>query len=407
LRNELAEEFLRRFGVRPQAGARAPGRVNLIGEHTDYNEGRVLPCAIDRDAHALVALRADARVRVFSRELGAAECDAARLRRSGGFVDGVQGVVAALARRGIAPRGFDLAIASEVPIGAGLSSSAALGVAVATALDAAQGTGLDARERAAIAHEAEVEFVGVPCGVMDPLASALGRAGEALYIDCRSGAIEAVALPPLALLVADSGVRRRLAAGAYGDRRGECLRALAAARAAGVAPPGATALRDLAPSDLPALERALDPLLFRRARHVIAENARVAACVAALRAGDLAAAGACLREGMRSLRLDFDVSVAELDALCEIADAVPGVHGSRLTGAGFGGCTLHLVAPERADAVALAIAAGFERRFGRRPPLWRLRASAGATSEPPAGALANVPKSPPRAPDRSQGPSRS
>jgi galactokinase len=381
LRSALAADFERRFGSAQRAGARAPGRVNLIGEHTDYNEGWVLPCAIDRDTLALVALRAGTQVRAFSREQGPAPgFDAARPRRTGGWQDHVQGVVAALAERGVAPHGFDLAVASEVPLGSGLSSSAALGVAVATALDAAQGLGLDARERASLAHRSETAFVGVPSGVMDPLACALGRAGAALCIDCRSGEVEPVALPPLRLLVADSGVRRRLVAGAYGDRRDECRRALEAAREAGVASRGASALRDLAPADLPALERVLDPLLYRRARHVVRENARVGTVVRALRAGDLEAVGACLREGMQSLRADFDVSLPELDALCEIADALPGVYGSRLTGAGFGGCTLHLVAPERAGAVAEALGEAFALRFGRRPPIWSCAASEGATA---------------------------
>jgi galactokinase len=377
----LEAEFRRRFASGPEAGARAPGRVNLIGEHTDYNDGLVLPCAIDRDTWVWLALRPGTRVRVFSREMGGeAAFDAALPQRTGGWVDHVQGVVAALAERGVEPRGFDLAVASELPPGSGLSSSAALGVAVATALDAALGLRFEPRERAALAHRSETCFVGVPCGTMDPLASALGRAGSALRIDCRSGEIESVALPELRLLVVDSGVRRRLVAAGYGERRDECRRALEAARRAGIAPAAARALRDLGPGDLPALERALDPVLFRRARHVLTENPRVDATALALRAGDLAAAGVCLREGMRSLREDFAVSIPELDALCEIADGLPGVHGSRLTGAGFGGCTLHLVDPARAGAAADALAQGFARRFGRRPPIWSCVASEGASA---------------------------
>jgi len=376
----LAREFARRFGAPPRAGALAPGRVNLIGEHTDYNEGLVLPCAIDRATQALVAPRSGSRVRAFSRELGEGAFDAERLAPTGGWIDYVQGVVAALAERGAALSGFDLAVASEVPPGAGLSSSAALGVAVAAALDAAFGLGLAAREWAALAHRAEAGFVGVPCGTMDPLASALGREGAALRIDCRSGAIEVVALPPVRLLVADSGVRRRLASGSYGDRREQCRRALEAARAAGVAPSGARSLRALGVEALPALERALDPLLFRRARHVLTENTRVDACVRALRAGDLAVAGACLREGMRSLREDFEVSTPELDALCAFADALPGVAGSRLTGAGFGGCTLHLVEPAGEARVGDRLRALFAARFGRPLPLWSLTPSGGAVA---------------------------
>jgi galactokinase len=380
----LAAEFRRRFGSAPEAAARAPGRVNLIGEHTDYNDGLVLPCAIDRDTRVLLALRPGTRVRVFSREMkGEAAFDAAHLGRSGGWVDHVQGVVAALAERGTAPRGMDLAIASELPPGAGLASSAALAVAVATALDAALGLHLAPRERAELAHRSETSFVGVPCGAMDPLASALGSAGAALRIDCRSGAIAPVPLPALCLLVADSRVRRRLVDGSYGDRRDECRRAFDAAQRAGLAPVGARALRDLAAADLPALERALAPPLFRRVRHVVTENARVDATARALREADLASAGACLREGMRSLRDDFEVSTPEQDALCEIADALPGVHGSRLTGAGFGGCTLHLVDPACEAAVADALVRGFARRFGRRPPLWSCLASDGASASVP------------------------
>jgi galactokinase len=381
MRAQLVGEFARRFGSAPAAGARAPGRVNLIGEHTDYNEGRVLPCAIDRDTLALVALRAGTRVRVFSREMDAeAGFDARRPRPTGGWLDHVQGIAAALCERGIPARGFDLALASEVPAEAGLASSAALGVAVATALASALGLDLAAEERAALAHRSEAGFVGVPCGEMDQLASALGREGAALHIDCRSGEVEPVALPPLRILVADSGVRRRLAAGSYGDRRAECRRALAAARAAGVAPAGARALRDLAPADLPALQRALDPVLFRRVRHVVRENERVEATVRALRAGRPEAAGAELRAGMRSLREDFEVSCPELDALCEIADGLPGVFGSRLTGAGFGGSTAHLVDPARSDEIADSLAAGFASRFGRRPAIRSCRASAGASA---------------------------
>jgi galactokinase len=292
-------------------------------------------------------------------------------------------VVQALAERGHRLPGADLAVASEVPLGAGLSSSAALCVALVGALDAAFELGLDAHARAETAHRAESGFAGVPCGVMDPLACALGRRDTALRIDCRSGALEPVSLPPrLRILVADSGVRRRLAAGAYADRRAECYEALRLARAAGVAPRQARALRDLDTGLLPALERALPAALLRRVRHVLRENERVRATASALGAGDLAGAGAQLRAGMASLRDDFEVSVPELDALCEIGDALPGVYGSRLCGAGFGGCTLHLVDAAAANEVASALATGFAARFGRRPPVHAVRAADGASRLP-------------------------
>jgi galactokinase len=378
---ELGARFEAQFGRPPEVGARAPGRVNLIGEHTDYNEGLVLPCAIDRQTVALLARREDGRARVFSRESGElGTFDAAAPQRRGDWLDYVQGVVFALGERGIPAQGFDMAIASDVPVGSGLSSSAALELAVATVLDASQGLGLAAGERARLAHRAENAFAGVPCGIMDQFASALGRRDHALRLDCRSQAIEAVPLPAadLALLVADSGAQRALASAGYGERVAECRRALEAAREAGVAAPEARALRDLSPQDLPKLERVLDPLLLRRARHVVTENARVDASCAALRERDWPSVGGLLGAGMRSLREDYEVSTPELDALCELADALPGVYGSRLTGAGFGGCTLHLVAPDAAPELAEALAAGFERRFGRRPPVWVVAASGGA-----------------------------
>jgi galactokinase len=373
--------FREHFGALPRAGARAPGRVNLIGEHTDYNQGRVLPCAIHLETCVVASPRSDGRVRVASRETGERrEFQAARPERTGTWLDYVQAPFFALAEAGLAPSGADLAVASDVPTGSGLSSSAALGVATAAALDALWGWGLEPLDWARAAHRGENAFVGVGCGIMDPWASALGREGCALRIDCRSEEIRAVPVGDgVALLVAHSGVQRRLAAGAYGDRRAECEAAFAAAREAGVAPTGATALCDLREEHLPALEAALPAALFRRVRHVVRDDARVDALVDALVKGELGVAGALLRAGHASLRDDFEVSIPELDALCEIADALPGVHGSRLTGAGFGGCTVHLVDAASASGVAEALSAGFAARFGHRPPVLATRPSPGAT----------------------------
>ena len=380
---ELRAGFERRFRTPPEAGATAPGRVNLIGEHTDYNEGLVLPCAVDLHTVALVARRADGQVRAFSREMEGdpvAEFEAARPERVGGWVDYVQGVVSALRERGIETGGFELGIASTVPPGSGLSSSAALELAVVTALDALLGLGLDATERARVAHRAESGFAGVVCGIMDQYASALGREDALLRLDCRSEDIEPVPFPSaqLRLLAAHSGARE-LAAVGYAERVAECRSALEAARAAGIAPADARSLRDLTPAELPALEGVLEPLLLRRARHVVTENARVDAACAALRAGELTEVGRLLREGMASLRDDYEVSTPQLDLLCEAADAMPGVLGSRLTGAGWGGCTLHLVEAGAAARVAAALADAFARRFGRQPPVWELTPAAGAT----------------------------
>jgi galactokinase len=381
LLGQLRSQFLRRFGRAPELGVRAPGRVNLIGEHTDYNGGLVLPCAIDRDTVVLAVRREDRRFRVFSIDLDRSGAfDASAPERRGDWLDYVMAPVFALGERGIPVAGLDLGIASRVPLESGLSSSAALGVAVASAIDRAQELGLDSREIATVAHRGESEFVGVGCGIMDQFASALGRPDHALRLDCRSLEIAPTPLAEgrLRILIAQSGVRRALADGGYRRRVAECASALTEARDAGIASEGASALRDLVPDDLPALEKALAPLLFRRTRHVITENARVDAVCERLAARDLEGVGALLVEGMRSLRDDYQVSTPELDVLCELGDAHPGCYGSRLTGAGFGGCTVHLVEPEAAEEVAGVIASGFEARFGRRPAVVTARAAAGA-----------------------------
>jgi galactokinase len=306
------------------------------------------------------------------------------LARSGDWGDYVGGAAFALEARGLRLGGADLVITSRVPIGAGLSSSAALGVAAAWALTRLAGATLAPRAIAEAAHAGESEFVGVGCGILDPFASALGLRDHALRIDCRDRSVAPVPLGAgrVALLVAHSGVTRALATGAYRERVAECAAALAAARAAGVAAAGARTLRDLEVAALPALEAALAPRLFRRARHVIRENQRVDRFRAAVVAGDLAAAGALLREGMESLRSDYEVSTPELDRLCALGDAAQGCHGSRLTGAGWGGCTLHLVEPAAAGEVARAIQGGFVASHGREPPLWLVHPAAGASDVP-------------------------
>jgi galactokinase len=368
------------FGRAAAWAAYAPGRVNLIGEHTDYNAGLVLPCAIDRGTAVAAAPRDDGRLRAHSVTLGATGELALEQPSGDGWLAYLAAVVAAFQEAGLPVRGLDLAVASDLPLESGLSSSAALEVAMATLLDAAGGLGLAARRRAELAWRAETAFVGVPCGRMDQMASALGRRDHALRIDCRDFSTTHVPVPRerVRLLIADSGVRRRLAAGGYARRREETEAALAQARARGVAPPDAATWRDVPPERLPELVRRLDPVSARRARHVLTENARVDAACDALRAGDLARVGALLREGHASLRDDYEVSVPELDALCAIADATPGCYGSRLTGAGFGGCTLHLVDPARAEAVAEALARGFAARFGREPRLLLAEAADGA-----------------------------
>lgn len=364
----LRQGFEDRFGRRPEVAARAPGRVNLIGEHTDYNDGLVLPCAIDRDTLALAARRSDGVVRVFSQNREEERrFELSRLERESGdetdWGDYVKGVVWALAGRGYETQGLDLAVSSRVPVGAGLSSSAALTVALATAVPLAEGWSLPARTRAEVAHQAESEYLGLGSGILDQFASALGERDRALAIDCRSRVVRPIAMPPgaVSLLVSDSGIRHALAdpGSGYRTRVAECREA----REIG----GVESLRDWNPEDLSDLSSRLEPALFRRVRHVVRENQRVLDFCVALESGDLRAAGALLCEGHCSLRDDYEVSIPELDALCELADAQPGVYGSRLTGAGFGGCALHLVDPEQAEDVADALGDGFEQHYGRRP----------------------------------------
>jgi galactokinase len=374
-------EFRSRFGGSPEVVARAPGRVNLIGEHTDYNGGLVLPCAIDLDTRVLLRARSDGTVRVYSREWREEQAfEASAPVRRGGWIDYVQGVFAALREAGVTAGGFDIAIESDVPPAAGLSSSAALELALLTAIDRRLELGLAPERRCELAHVAEVDFVGVPCGIMDQWAVGLARRDTLLRIDCHTRSVRRLAFPGerVALLIADSGVRRALSAGSLAKRSSECAEVLEVARRAGAlseASPGLCALDRDALAELAPL---LSPQLLRRARHVISENRRLEATCNALEAGDFDTVGKALREGMRSLREDFEVSTPELDRLCASGDAAPGVYGSRLTGAGFGGCSIHLVEPEAASDAADFIASGFEREFARRPKIQRVSPADGA-----------------------------
>jgi galactokinase len=305
------------------AFVRAPGRVNLIGEHTDYNGGWVLPMALDLDCLVGFRPRADGAVRVVS------------VDAPGEIEPWVEALLAELAAEGREPAGIDAAVSTAVPIGAGLASSGALSIALGLALCRVAGLELAPLVLAEACRRAEERATGVPCGVMDQMVAALGRAREPLLIDCRDVSVERIALPDDAVVaVADSGVRRSLSDGRYAERRAACE--AAAARA------GVPSLREAAAADV-----AGDPI----ARHVVSENERVQRMVAALRSGDLEAAGAVLTEGHRSLRDDFAVSTPELDALVErMLDL--GAYGARLTGAGFGGCVIALGGPDLAERVS-------------------------------------------------------
>ncbi|MDO8615841.1 MAG: galactokinase [Dehalococcoidia bacterium] len=358
-REALRRSFARDFGREPEVIAEAPARVNLIGEHTDYNGGFVLPVAIDRTIAVAAALRDDDLFRVRALDFG--ECDEFRwdtVRRAQGWRNYPRGVAWALAEAGHHLRGADLAVTGDVPPGAGLSSSAALAVAAGGAVCALSGIDVPPRELALLCQRAENAFAGVQCGIMDQFASALGVAGHALLIDCRSLDVEPVAFfgPDVAIAVVDSRAPRRLADTAYNQRRQECSEA---ARLLGVA-----SLRDAGLEQLEANRERLPEPLGRRARHVISENRRVLDAVAALRRGDTATFGGLMYRSHESLRDDFEVSTPELDLLVELARATDGVLGSRLTGAGFGGCTVSLVRQTQLGEFRARILGEYGRQTG-------------------------------------------
>jgi galactokinase len=355
---KLASEFMRRYGGPPSFISQAPGRVNLIGEHTDYNEGFVLPVAMDRTIAVAARPRDDSALKAYSVDYN--QCDdfpVDRVRRfagSRGWRDYVRAVAWALQDSQIELRGADIAIAGDVPREAGLSSSAALEVAVAGALTAVTGTALDPKKLALVCQKAENVFVGVQCGIMDQLASAMGIAGHALLIDCRSLETRPVRLPAgHSIVIVDSKVRRRLGNTAFNRRRLECAEAAAIL--------GVSSLRDADTALLDVKRNALPEVLFKRARHVISENKRVLEMAKALDADGAELAGRLMFESHESLGDDFEVSTPELDRLVAVARSVDGVVGSRLTGAGFGGATVTLVRVNAVEALKAAVeGAGFE-----------------------------------------------
>jgi len=359
----------------------APGRVNLIGEHTDYNDGLVMPCAIDRGLRIAVVPRAGGRCLVSSDRGGPAaaiDLDQPLVPGRADWARYVEGVLAGFQRLGWRVPAFEAAITADLPAGGGLSSSAALEVGIATAVETLCGRRLDPVEKALLCQRAEHEFAGVPCGIMDQFAVTLARRGHALLIDCRSRVVEHVPLgEDVAVLVIDSGVKHALADGAYAARRRECESA--AVRL------GVPALRDVALADWPAAERRLPDPERRRARHVVTEIARVVDFAAAARAGDWITAGRLMNAGHASLRDDFEVSCRELDLICDSVAGLAGVWGCRMTGGGFGGCAVVLVEASRAAAIAAAAATRCGEVLGREPAMFLTRAAAGAGPlvEPP------------------------
>ncbi|WP_028459964.1 galactokinase [Chloroflexus sp. Y-396-1] len=364
---KLYSAFEEYFGQPPTRIARAPGRVNLIGEHTDYNDGFVLPMALDRATYVAARPRPDRVVRVFStkfREEDQFDLDQVVRDERRQWVNYIRGVVKGLQARDLPLQGADLMIDSDLPSGSGLSSSAALEVAVGYTFQLLNNINLLGEELALVAQGAEHTFVGVKCGIMDQLVAALGEAGHALLIDCRDLSYRPIPIPAQAcVVVCDSGVRHRLAGSEYNQRRAGCEEAVRLLRPA---LGKIQALRDVRSTDLAMYGNLLPPDLLRLARHVVSENERTLTAADALAAGDLTKMGQLMVASHISLRDDYRVSIAELDTLVELALAAPGCFGSRMTGGGFGGSTVSLVAADAVDAFVTAMIDGYAIRTGRK-----------------------------------------
>jgi galactokinase len=364
-----------RAGVRV---IRAPGRVNLIGEHTDYNLGYVLPAAIDREIRMAVLPTQDRRVeltRLDTGERGGFDLDDER-PRDGTWIDYIAGTAWALAEAGHPTTGLRGVIASDLPENAGLSSSAAIELAAAWALLGGSAPRVDRLAIARVCQRAENGYVGVMSGLMDQFASSCGVADHALLLDCRSFDWQPVALPAdVRLVVLHSGSSRKLGGSAYNERRAQCESAVASLAEAD---PAVRSLRDVTPALLAAERHRLDPVVARRAEHIVAENDRVLAVIEALEAGDMTRVGELFAAGHASLRDLFEISSPELDALVEIAGSVDGVLAARMTGGGFGGCTVNLVRPDAIEALATAVESRYPARTGLTPTVLRVRAAEGA-----------------------------
>jgi galactokinase len=383
LSDATAAQFAKAYGRAPQWIAAAPGRVNVIGEHTDYNDGFVLPMAIERYTVIAAAPSAGGSPRVRLRSTGnkgePAVVDLTQPMQpfpKGAWANYPAGVLAGFLARGISPGGFDALIHSTVPTGGGLSSSAALEVATATLIEAITGRTLDPVEKALLCQQAEHQYAGVPCGIMDQFISVMGRKDHLLLLDCRSRKPELVAMsdPSVALLITNTNVKHELGSGEYAKRRAQCE---AGARILGV-----SSLRDATSASLQQAKARMEDVIFRRARHVISEIERTPQAARRLEASDWSGAGQLMYASHASLRDDYQVSCAELDAVVEIARALGepgGVYGCRMTGGGFGGCTVALVKTNAVAALSKKISAEYKRKTGIEATIFVSRPAAGAT----------------------------
>ncbi len=377
----IQSAFAEHFGVTPEHIVRAPGRVNLIGEHTDYNGGFVLPMAIDREVLIAARRRHDRVVRMVAldfqnavSEFSLDEIQPDDVQRWSNYVRGVASV---LQERGAPLAGLDLVIHGNVPLGAGLSSSAAIEVAAAKTFTAMSGLEIGGIDIARSCQKAENDFVGVKSGIMDQFVSVLAHAGHALLVDCRDLSYRNVPMPKGAtIVVCDTIKRRGLVGSEYNTRRAECEQAIELLRKSGK--PLQT-LRDVSLDEFRRFEKQLPPVVAKRARHVITENERVLAAVEAIKRDDLVGFGRLMNESHESLKNDYEVSCPELDAMVEVARQQAGCLGARLTGAGFGGCTVNLVRDATVPAFVASMPRGYRERTGIDPQMYVCRAMAGAS----------------------------
>jgi galactokinase len=378
--NEIRSQFGKTFGdTNDLRVIMAPGRVNLIGEYTDFNEGFVFPMTVDRGVYVGIRARTDQQVRVFSSrfdELIEHHFDEFKPPESGHWSCYVLGVVEELRVLGLVPHGFDAVIDGNLNLGAGLSSSAALEMATALALQTLFGFEMSRVDIAILCQRVEHRYAGVMCGIMDQFASGLGRKGHALLLDCRtlSHVSIPVALGEYRIVIISSEVKRELASSAYNERRSQCEDGVLVFKQKD---PTVEALRDVSIEALEACGGELSEVVYRRCRHVIKETARVLDASAALGAGNLTQFGALMTQSHRSLRDDFEVSCAELDCLVDIASGIEGVLGARMTGAGFGGCTVTLIHKDSIDALRAQLLT-YTERFSLKPEMFVLEGNSEA-----------------------------
>ncbi len=376
--DETVEEYKRRFRVAPEIVVSAPGRVNLIGEHTDYNDGYVLPVAVEQRIAVAAGPSPSDELRLFASDLQSEVTLQPRsLARStsAGWTNYPAGIADILQRECGITASDTLCVHGNIPMGAGMSSSAALAVACTAALRKLHRLELSDRDLITIARRAEVEFAGVECGIMDQFISVMARERSALFLDCRTLQYEHVPLPAsMSVLVCDTGVSRRLAHSEYNRRRDECREAV---RQLAEIYPGTSALRDVSLEQFRRVEEHLTEIPRKRARHVISENERVLRCVAAFRKGDAEGAGRWMTESHASLRDDYEVSCAELDAFVASALRAPGVFGARMTGAGFGGCAICIVDRASVHEAMHEIGRSYAAAVGKPPDLFTITPSAG------------------------------